>query len=133
MAQREPGRQVLKCLFTGSVTNADQKAKIRSRMARTGESYATAKRAIDTERRDDPRTRRAAFTDEATGGTCELVIPSGGSAHPNDRQGQIGIAHPGCPQLADLAIELDAFYCRRCQRNGRISGAWCADIIRSAR
>ena len=35
-------------------------------------------------------------------------------------------------QLADLAIELDAFFCPACHRNGRVSGAWCLDVIEEA-
>ena len=45
---------------------------------------------------------------------------------------RIGIAHPGCGALADLSIELDAFYCRACHWSGRVSGAWCADMIEEA-
>lgn len=35
-----------------------------------------------------------------------------------------GVYHPGCGELADLVVELDAFYCPACGYNGRISGAW---------
>jgi hypothetical protein len=50
------------------MTNADQKAAIRERIARTGENYTTAKRAIEQARgdarervspRDDPALERA--------------------------------------------------------------------------
>jgi hypothetical protein len=36
------------------MTNADQKRAIRARMARTGESYTAAKRAIERERQEPP-------------------------------------------------------------------------------
>jgi hypothetical protein len=69
------------------------------------------------------------FTDLASGAECELVIPLGGRVYPRDGEPQIGVAHPECAELADLAVELDAFYCRFCQWNGRISGAWAAGLI----
>jgi len=79
------------------------------------------------------------FTDDVSGQPCELVIPPGGKVHP-DAPGdpKIGVRHPSVPGeacivLADLEIELDAFYCRLCQWNGRISGAWAADMIGAAK
>ena len=63
---------------------------------------------------------------------CELVIPPGGHVYPRPGQAKIGVAHPGCPVIADLAVELDAFWCPACRRGGRVSGAWCADLIRAA-
>jgi hypothetical protein len=42
-----------------------------------------------------------------------------------------GVEHPGCTMLADVAVELDAFYCTECQWNGRISGAWFVDVWRA--
>jgi len=67
---------------------------------------------------------REPFTDDVGGGWCELVVPAG--------EAKIGIAHPRCDTLADLAIDLDAFFCADCHRNGRISGAWAADVIKAA-
>lgn len=64
------------------------------------------------------------FTDPISGEECALVIPAGGRP---------GIAHPRCPALADLAVELDAFYCPACGWNGRVSGAWCAARISGSR
>jgi len=65
---------------------------------------------------------RVAFHDPIGDGVCVLVVPLGGKA---------GVEHPGCDALADLALDLDAFFCPRCHRNGRVSGAWAADVIRS--
>lgn len=59
------------------------------------------------------------FTDPVSGQPCELV----------STRGLTGIHHPGCAELADLSVELDAFYCRVCRISGRVSGAWCADLI----
>jgi hypothetical protein len=73
-----------------------------------------------------------AFTDLASNQECTLIIPLQGKVFPGPDDAKIGIAHPGCPMLADLAIELDAFWCPRCKWNGRVSGAWCADLIRSS-
>lgn len=74
------------------------------------------------------------FTDLVHWAECTLVIPPGGVVYPGPGQPKIGVEHPGaageaCIVLADLAIELDAFYCRLCQWNGRVSGAWCLDQI----
>ena len=66
------------------------------------------------------------------GGWCELVVPAGGKVYPQDGEPKIGIAHPRCISIADLAIELDAFFCSTCKRNGRVSGAWCRDVIEAA-
>jgi len=75
---------------------------------------------------------RAAFTDLVRMQVCELVIPSGGRVYPRPGEAKIGVAHPGCPVIADLEVGLDAFWCPQCQWNGRVSGAWCADLIRAA-
>lgn len=75
---------------------------------------------------------RAAFTDPVSGAPCELVIPPGGRVYPRPGWPKTGVAHPGCPAVADLCVELDAFWCPACRRNGRVSGAWCADVIRAA-
>jgi len=74
---------------------------------------------------------RLAFTDPVSGRVCELVVPPGGRLSPQG-EAKIGVAHPGCGELADLALEFDAFYCARCGRNGRISGAWAAGVIKEA-
>jgi hypothetical protein len=77
-----------------------------------------------------PGEVRAAFTDPVSDEECALVIPPDGRVFPTTRQAKIGVAHPRCDELADLAIELDAFWCPACKWNGRVSGAWCADMIR---
>jgi hypothetical protein len=76
---------------------------------------------------------RHAFTDPIGGDECELVIPPGGAVYPGPGQAAIGVAHPGCDGVGDLAVELDAWQCRGCGRIGRVSGAWCVDMIRAAR
>lgn len=68
--------------------------------------------------------RIGTFTDPISGQVCIVMFPTAG--------GLPGIDHPNCATLADLSIELDAFYCPTCQMNGRISGAWCADLIAEA-
>ena len=61
------------------------------------------------------------FRDPITGLKCELIaIP------------ETGVAHPRCTTLADLCIELDAFYCPDCRMNGRISGAWAMKLVEIA-
>lgn len=77
----------------------------------------------DTFHPGETRQRIATFTDRISGQLCILVIPFGGQA---------GIEHPDCRRLADLSQELDAFYCQACKMNGRVSGAWCADLISRA-
>ena len=77
----------------------------------------------------DIQIGRAAFTDPASGAACNLVIPDGGAIWPGPGQPKIGIAHPGCETLGDLALDLDAWQCRACGVIGRVSGAWCADMI----
>ena len=69
------------------------------------------------------------FTDPISGKICVLVIPPAGRVHPTAGQPKIGVDHPGCDQLADVAVELDAFYCPACRWNGRVSGAWAVDQI----
>jgi hypothetical protein len=78
-------------------------------------------------------TVRAVFTDLVRLRECELVVPLGGQLTPAFGEAKIGVDHPGCIIRADLALELDAFFCPLCQWNGRISGAWAADVIRAAR
>lgn len=67
-----------------------------------------------------PRSESWVFTDYCTGDRCSLVIEPGGKP---------GIKHPGCPVMATLVAELDAFYCLECHYNGRVSGRWAVDII----
>lgn len=75
---------------------------------------------------------REPFRDPIADGWCELVVPPGGKVYPEASEPKIGVAHPRCNALADLAIELDAFFCAACHRNGRISGAWCLEVIEEA-
>lgn len=78
---------------------------------------------------------RMAFIDPchgAAGVECELVVPPGGAVYPAAGQARIGVAHPGCAALADLCVELDAFWCGECGWNGRVPGGWCIDVIRGA-
>lgn len=73
---------------------------------------------------------RVPFTDLVRLTECVLVIPPGGRVHPAaPGDPKIGVEHPGCTRVADIALELDAFYCPLCQWNGRISGHWAADLI----
>jgi hypothetical protein len=78
-------------------------------------------------------TARHRFTDPIGSAECVLVIPRNGRVFPSGGEPKIGIAHPGCDELGDLSIELDAFYCPACQWNGRVSGAWCVDMIEAQR
>jgi len=67
-----------------------------------------------------PRNDSWVFTDYITGDRCFLVVQSGVKP---------GIRHPKCPVMADIIVELDAFYCLECHYSGRISGAWARDIL----
>ena len=69
------------------------------------------------------------FTDDVSGDTCYLVIPPGGNIFAVPGQPKTGVRHPGCDAVADLCMDLDAFWCPACKWNGRISGAWAADVI----
>jgi len=78
------------------------------------------------------------FIDPVSGAACELVIPADGSGalYPSaDGAGKIGVRHPGCQVLADIAVELDAFYCPPpgCGYSGRISGVQVLDMMRETR
>jgi len=75
----------------------------------------------------------AKFVDPISSQWCVLVIPEGGRLYPGDGDPKIGIRHPDCPEVADLSVELDAFYCPTCGWNGRVSGAWCVDLIEQSR
>jgi len=78
-------------------------------------------------------TVRARFTDLVELTECVLVVPPGGKVCPGPGQPKTGVQHPGCLRIADLAVDMDAFYCPVCGRNGRISGAWAVDVIAAAR
>ena len=75
--------------------------------------------------------QRHEFTEPITGETRTLVIPAGGRLF-GAFGSKIGIEHPGCMVLADLSLELDAFYCMRCRTTGRVSGAWCSGLIEAS-
>lgn len=74
------------------------------------------------------RTVIVGFSDPIKNQWCELHVPDGGSVYGEPK---IGVRHPGCEQLADLSVEIDAFYCPKCRWNGRISGAWALGVINS--
>ena len=75
----------------------------------------------------------ATFTDPVRNLECVLVIPAGGQVRPQDGEPKIGVSHPGCFSVADLAMELDAFFCPHCEWNGRIYGVWAWKMIRASR
>lgn len=62
---------------------------------------------------------REEFVDPVTGGQVELVVRRGAPLWT-----AAAVVHPGCTEEADVALDLDAFFCRECGRNGRVSGAW---------
>ena len=70
------------------------------------------------------------FLDPIRGQMCALVIPVDGTVW---HEPKIGVAHPDCDALADLSVELDAFHCQSCRWKGRVSGAWCVDMIEESR
>lgn len=79
-------------------------------------------------------TARIPFTDLVRQASCVLVIPPGGSVYPAaPGDPKIGVEHGECLRVADLALDLDAFYCPECGWNGRISGEWAADMIAAMR
>lgn len=63
------------------------------------------------------RADRFLFVDRATDREVVLCL-----------DGAPGVEHPGCAIRADVVAELDAFFCRSCGWNGRISGAWFVDV-----
>lgn len=75
-------------------------------------------------------TRREQFHDPIRREMVTLVIPAGGRIYATGGEPKIGVEHPGCTELADLAVDLDAFYCRACQWSGRVSGAWAVERIK---
>lgn len=40
-----------------------------------------------------------------------------------------GVEHGACPYRAEVFPELDAFFCRHCTWNGRISGVWFVELL----
>jgi hypothetical protein len=64
---------------------------------------------------------------------CSGVTLVVNGPQPSFSDGTVGVLHDGCDWLADVTPDLDAFYCQACQRNGRISGAWAVDCVRSVR
>lgn len=44
-----------------------------------------------------------------------------------------GVEHGTCDTLADVVVELDAFFCPACHCSGRLSGAWAVDKLEEAR
>lgn len=63
------------------------------------------------------------FTDPVTGQVCTVVDDPTGPLIP------LGVAHPGCPEIAETYPHLDAFYCPRCGHNGRVTGAWLISLL----
>jgi hypothetical protein len=61
-----------------------------------------------------------AFTDPITNREVTLIV--------GEEMDATGVRHPGCPALAHVSPDLDAFYCAACRWNGRISGAWFMDL-----
>lgn len=76
---------------------------------------------------------RFAFLDPIQNRQCVLVVPPDGRVFASRGEPKIGIEHPDCDQVADLSIDLDAFYCPVCRWNGRVSGAWCVHVIEGGR
>lgn len=76
--------------------------------------------------------RRHSFTDPIRYVNVTLVIPSDGVVFPMQGEAKIGVEHPGCPELADLCLDVDAFYCPRCRWSGRITAAWAVEQIEAA-
>lgn len=58
------------------------------------------------------------FTDPVTGG--KVTVHFGDTA---------GVEHPNCDYRAEVVPDLDAFFCRHCGRNGRISGVWFLELL----
>lgn len=64
----------------------------------------------------------AGFTDPVSRRACTLHVA----------KGWMGVEHPDCDQPANVFPALDGFYCGACGWNGRISGAWAADLYAEA-
>lgn len=73
------------------------------------------------------------FTDPITHRQCLLVVPPGSLLFATGDEPKVGVEHPDCEHLADISVELDAFYCQECRWNGRVSGAWVVDVIEGNR
>lgn len=63
------------------------------------------------------------FHDLVSGEPCALVIG----------RDTVGVEHPECTYLADVSVNLDAFYCTKCGANGRVSGAWVVGACKLVR
>lgn len=74
--------------------------------------------------------RSVVFVDPISDEECALYVQG---PNPSFFDGKSGVAHPRCNHLADVSADLDAFYCKACGRNGRISGGWAIDVLRSVR
>lgn len=70
-------------------------------------------------------TTRHEFNDPISGTTMVLVL---GDEKSRPYDGTHGVEHPGCPRLADVSPDLDAFFCPMCSMSGRISGAWFMEL-----
>lgn len=69
-------------------------------------------------------SKRWLFIEPVNGGACSLIVKPGKRPV---------VRHPNCRSMADVIIELDAFYCMKCHFGGRISGAWAAECAEVAR
>lgn len=63
---------------------------------------------------------RHVFTDPTTGAECTLVIDETAA-------GEHGVEHPGCTTLADVVVQLDAWWCSDGDHHGRVDGAWATE------
>ena len=68
------------------------------------------------------------FKDGVRGDVCILHVEPTQPAFDGIR-----VQHPGCDALADVSADLDAWYCPKCSRSGRVSGAWAIDMYEEAR
>lgn len=82
---------------------------------------------------DGPEPVRHPFTNPVGDPFCVLVVPPGGKLLPLRGEPKTGVEHPGCAEVADLCLGLDAWYCPACRSKGRISGAWAAARIGEAK
>lgn len=124
----------------GQLTLAAQERDVKYRDAIRAAAASLALEAISRPQPGDGMAAagvRHDFTNRVSGRvsdqTFTLVIPNGGRLLPRDGEPKIGVAHDGCLELADLSLDLDAFYCVACGLNGRISGAWACGCIEEAK